>query len=167
MVLAAVWVLGHGMHLAANSINNLAEELARQGVLDITGTDLYSLIYFLDEHLSHTLWHIGILGLASLLIYREWRRPAGVRTIWWATILAGLIYGFTSFCIFLEGQTVLLGFPFTIIILIITLIWGRKKLALQPELSFFFVASLVAAVLFTGWGIYWGGFPQFSEVGLI
>lgn len=167
MFLAALWVLGQGMHLAANSINNLAEELARDGLLDITGTEIYTLTYFLDEHLSHTLWHIGILGLAALLIYREWRRPAGVRPIWWATILAGLIYGFTYFCIFLEGQTVLLGFPFTIAVILLTLFWGRTKLAQQPVISFFFVASLVAAVLFTGWGIYWGGFPQFSEVGLI
>jgi hypothetical protein len=167
MLLAAVWVLGQGMHLAANSINNLAEGLAREGGINITGTDLYTLTYFLDEHLSHYLWHVGILGLAALLIYREWRRPAGVKTIWWATILAGFIYGFTSFCIFLEGQTVPLGLPFTITIILLTVIWGRKKLAQQFILSFFFIACVVAAVLFTGWGLYWGGFPQFSDVGLI
>jgi len=167
MVLAAVWVLGHGMHLAANSINNLAEGFAKKQVLDFTGTDIYTLTYFLDEHLSHYLWHAGILGLAALLIYREWGRPAEIKTTWWATIIAGFIYGFTSFCIFLEGQTVPLGLPFTIIIILLTLIWGRKKLAQQPVLGFFFVACLVAAGLFAGWGLYWGGFPQFSEVGLI
>ncbi len=167
MVLSAVWVLGHGMHLAANSINNLAEGLAKQGGLDITGTDIYTLTYFLDEHLSHYLWHIGILGLAALLIYREWRRPAGVKTTWWATILSGFIYGFTSFCIFLEGQTVPLGLPVTFIIILLTLIWGRGKLAQQPILSFFFVSCTVSALLLIGWGLFWGGFPQFSEVGLI
>ena len=167
MVLAAVWVLGQGMHLAANSIDNLAEGLAREGGINIIRTDIYTLTYFLDEHLSHYLWHAGILGLTALLIYREWRRPAGVKTIWWATIIAGLIYGFTSFCIFLEGQTVLLGLPFTIIIILLTLIWGREKLAQQPLLGFFFVASLVVAGLLIGWGVYWGGFPQFSDVGLL
>ena len=167
MVLAAVWVLGHGMHLAANSVNNLAEGFAKIQLIDITGTDIYTLTYFLDEHLSHYLWHLGILGLAALLIYREWRRPAGVTTTWWAAILAGLIYGFTSFCIFLEGQTVPLGLPFTIVIVLLALIWGRHKLAQRPVLSFFFIACLVAAALFIGWGLYWGGFPQFSEVGLI
>jgi hypothetical protein len=167
MVLAAVWVLGQGMHLAANSIDNLAQGLAREGGINIIRTDIYTLTYFLDEHLSHYLWHAGILGLTALLIYREWRRPAGVKTIWWATIIAGLIYGFTSFCIFLEGQTVLLGLPFTVIIILLTLIWGREKLAQQPLLGFFFVACLVAAVLLIGWGVYWGGFPQFSDVGLL
>ena len=167
MVLSSIWVLGHGMHLAANSINNLAEDLAKKQVLDITGTDIYTLTYFFDEHLSHYLWHVGILGLASLLIYREWQHPAGAKLTWWATVLAGLIYGFTYFCIFLEGQTVPMGLPFAIIITLLTLIWGRKKLAQRPIFTFFFVACLVAFVLFAGWGLYWGGFPQFSDVGLI
>lgn len=167
MVLAAIWVQGQGMHLSANSINNLAEALAKKQVIDITGTSIYQLTYFYDEHLSHYMWHIGILGLAALLIYREWRRPAGIATTWWAAILAGLIYGFTYFCIFLEGQTVALGLPFAIIITLLTLIWGRKKLAQQPILAFFFIACLVAVVLFGGWGLHWGGFPQFSDVGLL
>lgn len=167
MVLAAVWMLGHGMHLSANSVNNLAEDLAKKQVLDITGTNIYKLTYFFDEHLSHYLWHIGVLGLAALLIYREWRRPARLTITWWATLLAGLIYGFTYFCIFLEGQTVPLGLPFAIILALLTLLWGRNKLAQQPLLAFFFAACLVAVVLFTGWGLYWGGFPQFTDVGLI
>jgi hypothetical protein len=167
MVLASLWVLGQGMHLAANSVDNLAEALANSQMLDITGSDIYTLTYFLDEHLSHYLWHLGILGLTALLIYREWKRPAGVKPSWWATILAGFIYGFTSFCIFLEGQTVLLGLPFTVGIVLLTLIWGRKRLTQQPILGFFFIACVVAVALFTIWGLYWGGFPQFSEVGLI
>jgi hypothetical protein len=167
MVLAAVWVLGHGMHLAANSIDNLAEKLAKSQVLDITGTSIYTLTYFLDENLSHYLWHGGVLGLVALLSYREWRRPAHLAATWWVTILAGLVYGLTSFCIFLEGQTVWLGFPFAIIFTLLTLAWGRKELSQRPLLAFFLVASLVAVVLFTGWGVYWRGFPEFSKVGLI
>jgi hypothetical protein len=167
MVLAAVWVEGHGMHLSANSINNLSEALARSHVLDILPTDIYQLAYFFDEHLSHYLWHIGTVGLTALLIYREWRRPAGVATLWWATLLAGVIYGFTYFCIFLEGQTVPLGLPFAIVVVAFGLIWGRQHLAQRPVLAFFFVTCCLALLLFAGWGIYWHGFPQFSDVGLI
>jgi len=167
MVLAAIWVQGQGLHLSANSINNLAEGLAKKQVIDITGTSIYQLTYFFDEHLSHFMWHIGVLGLAALLIYREWRRPAGILTVWWAAIVGGLIYGFTYFCIFLEGQTVVLGLPCAIILTLLTLIWGRRKLAQQPLLAFFFITCLVAVVLFGIWGAYWGGFPQFSDVGLI
>jgi len=82
MVLAAFWVAGQGMHLSANSINNLAEALAKKQVVDITGTSIYQLAYFFDEHLSHYMWHIGVVGLAALLIYREWRQPAGIATTW-------------------------------------------------------------------------------------
>ena len=167
MVMAAVWVLGQGMHLSANSIDNLAEKLAKSQVLDITGTSIYTLTYFFDENLSHYLWHGGVLGLVALLSYREWRRPAHLTTTWWVTLLAGLVYGFTSFCIFLEGNTVWLGFPFVIIFTLLTIVWGRKELSQRPLLAFFLVASLVAVVLFTGWGVYWRGFPEFSKVGLI
>jgi hypothetical protein len=165
LILAGFWVEGQGMHLSANSIDNLIDTLARNQVIDIKSTDIYRLTYFFDEHLSHYLWHIGILGLAALLIYREWRRPPGITTVWWAAGLAGMLYGFTYFCIFLEGQTVVLGLPFAIIVVAFALISERKKLAQRPVLAFFFVACLLALLLFIGWRLYWGGFPQFSDVG--
>jgi len=167
MVLASLWTLGQGMHLSANSVNNLAEGLAKRKVLDILPTDIYKLTYFYDEHLSHYLWHIGVLGLLALLVYREWKRPVGVATVWWAAGLGGLLYGFLYFCIFLEGQTVPLGLPFAVAFTLFGLVWGRSRLNKQPVLAFFFVSVLIALVLLGGWGIYWRGFPQFSEVGLM
>jgi hypothetical protein len=152
MVLAALWVLGHGMHLSANSVNNLAEALAKQQVIDITGTSIYQLTYFYDEHLSHYLWHIGVLGLAGLLIYQEWRHPAGLPTIWWAAVLAGLIYGFTYFCIFLEGQTVRWVSPSSVLLL--TCLGMRKRLALRPLLAFFFIVYGGSSVVLR-LGLYW------------
>lgn len=167
MVLAAIWVQGQGMHLSANSIDNLVGALAKKQVVDVTGTSIYQLTYFYDEHLSHYLWHIGVLGLAALLIFREWRRPAGVATAWWAAALAGLVYGFTYFCIFLEGQTVVLGLPCAAAMIALTLGWGRRNLSQRPILAFLFITCVVAAVLFGGWWLRWGGFPQFSDVGLM
>lgn len=167
VALAALWVEGQGMHLSANSISNLIVNLSQNRTIDISGTDIFNLTYFYDEYLGHYLWHIGVLGLAALLIYREWRQPVGTTTAWWAAIPGGILYGFTYFAIFLEGQTLILGLPFAFLVVLFTLVWGRKKLAQQPVLAFFFVACLVAALLFTGWGLYWGGFPQFSEVGLV
>jgi hypothetical protein len=166
-VLAAFWASGHGMHLSANSINNLIEGFAGREVVDVTGTSIYQLSCFYDEQLSHYLWHTGILGLAGLLIYREWRRPAGVSTIWWVTILAGVIYGFTYFCTFLEGGTVLMGLPFAVAVTLLAVISGRGRMAHQPLLAFFCAACLVAVLLFAGWGLFWGGFPEFTDVGLI
>lgn len=164
MVLAAIWVLGHGMHLAANAVDNLAEGLAKKQVLDILDTDIYTLTYFLDEHLSHYIWHFGIAGLAGLLVYREWRYAAKEDFTWWATILAGVISGITYFCVFDEGQTVPLGLPFTFLISLFTLIWGRKKMTQQPIYAFFFIACLTAFILFAGWGLYWCGYPEILDV---
>lgn len=167
ILLAALWVLGHGMHLAANSIDNLMEGLAKRQALDVAQTSLYTLTYFLDEKLSHFIWHGGVVGLAGLLIGREWRATPINRTSWPVTLLAGVLHGFTLFCIFLEGQTVTLGVPAVLLLSLLTLIRGRQKLAQKPVLAFFFIAGLAAALLFIGWGIYWGGFPQFTDVGLI
>ena len=167
MLLAAVWVLGHGMHLSANSIHNLIDALAKRQVIDISNTDIFRLTYFYDEHLSHYLWHIGIVGLAALLIYREWRDPAGIATNWRTVMLAGLIYGFTYFSVFLEGQTMALGLPFALLVILLTLARGRHRLGQQPVLAFFFITCVVVVLLLLGWGLYWRGFPQFSDTGLI
>ena len=167
IVLAAMWVLGHGIHLAANSIDNLIENLAKNQELDITGTEVYKLAYFLDENLSHYLWHGAIIGMAVLLSFNEWRRPIETKTNWWLTSIAGINYGFATFCVFNEGQTVALGFPFSFLFTIVTLFWLRKLLPQRPIIAFFFISSLVALILFASWGIYWGGFPEFTDVGLI
>jgi hypothetical protein len=167
LVFASVWVLGHGLHLSANSIDNLAEGLARRRELNITGNSLHRLIYFFDERLSHPVWHLGMLGLAGLLIRSEAGNDSEATTVWWSAAVAGVVYGFTYFCIFLEGQTVFLGLPFAAIVSPLTLIRGRRALGQRPLAAFFGIACLVALLLFIGWGLYWRGFPQFTDVGLI
>jgi len=160
LILAAFWVEGQGMHLSANSIGHLLKE--------IKSSDAYSLTNFYDEVLSHYLWHFGIVGLAALLISRQWRnRPAEKQIVLWPVGLAGIIHGFTFFLIVVEAGTAPLGVPFAILVALFGVLWGRKRLRQQPLLAFFFATHLVAIILFTGWAIYWGGLPQFSEVGII
>ena len=166
LVLAVIWAVGHGMHLAANSIHNLADSSARHGGLDIRGSDLYRLIYFFDEHVGHDVWYVGILGLAAALLRREAQAPAGIATAWGAAAVAGVIYGFTCFCIFVEGQAVSLGLPFAAIVTAYTL-RVRRALPQRPLAAFLGIAFLIALALFLGWGLYWKGFPQFSDVALI
>jgi len=163
MLLAAFWVEGQGMHLAANSIGHLLPPF------DATGGwgKAIKLTYFYDEQMGHYLWHVGLLGLAGLLMYREWRHPAGLITSWGITLPAGVIYGFTVFAATLEGQTAPIGLPFAILVTLVTLIWGRNRLREHPVLAFFFASFLVAALFYIGWGLYWGGLPEFSEVGII
>jgi len=163
MVMAAFWAAGQGMHLSSNSINNLIGNLAKNQIVDVTATDIFHLTYFYDEYLSHYLWHIGVVGLAILLIYTAWQNPSSERTNWRLVAPAGLIYGFTCFCFFLEGNTLVLGLPFTVIITLLVMVWGRKRLAQQPVLAFFFVACSFATLLFAGWWLYWGSFIPIME----
>ena len=167
MVFAAAWAAGQGMHLAANSINNLIGNLAKDHILDVNGTVIGGLTYFFDEHLSHYLWHIGVIGLAALLIYASWDRYVGEPTNWWLVAPAGVFYGFTLFCIFLEGQTLPIGLPFVIVCSFLVFVWRWKQFKANPMLAFWGVSCLLASLLLIGWRFYWGGFLQFSDVGLI
>jgi hypothetical protein len=160
VVLSALWAEGQGMHLSANSIGHLVEKLK--------GTEAYALTYFYDEILSHYMWHLGIIGLSALLIFLSWRSQASEKSpLLWLIILSGVIHGFTLFMIVIEGGTAPVGIPFAVIATVFGLVWGRKKLGSQPLLLFFTVSYAVATLFFAGWGIYWGGLPQFSELGII
>ncbi len=160
LILAAMWIEGQGMHLAANAIGHLTK--------DIVGSDIETLTHFLDEVLSHYLWHLGLVGLSVLLIYRQWKNPfvesnGGMGMV----IAAGIIHGFNYFLTIVEAATTPLGVPFAVLVVLATAIWGRKNLRQQPVLAFFFVAYLVATLFFLGWGLYWGYLPEFSQVGII
>jgi uncharacterized membrane protein len=165
LVLAVLWVEGHAMHLAANSISNLMVGLSKRGVIDLGANNIFGLTDFFDEHLGHYLWHLGLFGLTGLLIYREWRRPAGLSTVWWVTIVAGVVYGFTLFAMTDEGNTVPLALPSCLVVTILGLVWGRPRLRQQPVLAFFLLSCGVAALLYIGWGLYWSGFPGLCEAG--
>ncbi len=160
LVLAALWVEGQGMHLAANSIGHLTKALP--------GSEVDTLARFYDEVLSHYLWHLGLVGLSALAIYRQWRSPfAGQRSGLGVEIVAGSLHGFNYFITVVEAATAPLGVPFAAGVVVFTLVWGRGRLRQQPVLAFFFVAYAVATLFFLGWGLYWGGLPEFSQVGII
>lgn len=158
-VFAAFWAEGQGMHLSANSIGHLLKGMEN--------TDIYRLTYFYDEVLGHYLWHIGVVGLSAVIIYRQWQNPFTEKAPPLMLIIAGVIHGFSFFSIVLEGGTAPLGITFAVLVALFGLIWGRKQMSRQPLLTFFFISYVVALVFFIGWAIYWGGLPQFSEVGII
>ena len=159
-IFAALWVQGQGMHLSANSIHHLLGGMET--------TDIYGLTYFYDEVLSHYIWHIGIMGLSAFIIYRHWRNPyTDEQAPLWPIVLAGLIHGFTMFLIVIEAGTAPLGATFAFLAGLFGLIWGWKRIRQRPVAVFFLISYFVATLFFVGWGIYWQGFPQFSEVGLL
>ena len=159
-VLAAFWAQGQGMHLSANSIDHLLKGMEN--------TDIYRLTHFYDEVLSHYLRDIGIVGLSAFLIFRSWRNPfAEEPGVLWSPILAGIIHGFTFFLVVIESGTAPLGVTFAVLAAVFGLVWCRKGMSHRPIATFFFISYVVAALFFIGWGIYWQGLPQFSEVGLL
>ena len=160
VLFAAFWVEGQGMHLSANAISHLLKGME--------SSDVYKLTNFYDEILSHYLWHIGIVGLSALIIFRQWRNPfIEEQTAVWPLILAGVLHGFTFFVMVIEAGTAPLGVTFALLVVFLVLVWGRKKMSQRPLLTYFFVSFSVAAIFFIGWAIYWGGLPEFSQVGII
>jgi len=159
IVFAALWAAGQGIHLSANSLDNL---LMQRGME--TG-DVYKLTYFYDEILGHYLWHIGIVGLSALLIYRQWRNPlTGERAMLWPIIFGGLIYGFSYFLIIMEGNTAPLGVTFSVLATLSIIMWARKGISQQPLIIFFLVSYALAMLLFFIWGIINGGLPPIMDV---
>jgi hypothetical protein len=159
LVFVALWVEGQGMHLGANSIKHLMDVLH--------DTDAYTLTNFYDEVLGHYLWHIGMVALTALLIWRQAANPlasplASLRT----EVVCAVIYGIVTFIIITEAGTVPLGLPFAAIVAVVGLL-RRRQWREQPVAAFFYLAHILALILFAIWFVRWGGFPQFSELGLI
>ena len=157
LILAAVWVEGQAMHLAANSISNL---------LGAGTTLVHDLVHFYDEVLSHYMWHAGIFALSVLLLVYAWRAPASQAKPGWGWVIpASLLYGITCFLAFVEGGTVPLGLPATVFIIVGLIVVLRDRIRTHNLVGFFFVGYAVTLLLLAAWGIAWKGFPELTEVG--
>jgi hypothetical protein len=159
LVLAALWVEGQAMHLAANSISNL---------FGPGTTAVHALIHFYDEVLSHYLWHAAILGLSILLlIYAATAQPSQIKLRWGMIVLASLLYGLTCFLAFVEGGTVPLGLPATVLIIVGMFVAARDRVRTHNLVAFFLLGYAITLILLAAWGIYWKGFPELTDVGLL
>lgn len=153
LILAALWVEGQGIHLAANSIGHLTAAFG--------GTDAAALTDFYDEVLSHYMWHSGIIGLSLLIIYRQWKNPfVGMRPGVGIGIGAGIVHGLSYGLMVLEGVTIPIGLPAALLVVLFGMLRGRGQFREQPVLLFFFIAYLTALILFIVWRVYWGCFIE-------
>jgi hypothetical protein len=141
---AVLYVEGHGIHLAANSVGNAI------------GGDTEP-AHLWDEHVGHYLWYAGFwLIMAVLAATLAERRPRGGLV---AHLLAAVV-GFTHFTNSVEGQTAYAG----IAVAVLFVAWGvRTRESLGRLLVTAYVVSLL---LFAAYGVWQGGFPEFTEVGL-
>lgn len=160
MILGAVWVEGQGMHLAANSIGHW--------IAEAMGDEINQVTHFYDEVLSHYLWHFGVVALSAQLIYRQWRYPLSNQPPGLIQELtAGILYGLTIAIMGLEGGTVPLMFPFSILAVLLCILWGRGNFRQQKLITFFLIGYGISTLVFIIWGLIYGGFPQPSELGII
>ena len=165
LVIGALWVEGQGIHLAANAIG---DAFPPGGAAAFYRTVPGDLDLWLDETLSHLMWHAAWVALSILLLAAATR--AGVPPIPRVSAtaaVAGLIHGATFFVVSVEGVTTLLGIPASILILAWTLRAWQHGFARRPAVSFFLVTSLVTLAGYVGWGALNGWtLPEFSKVGL-
>jgi hypothetical protein len=146
IALAATGVLytqGHGIHLAANSI---------------AGFEPSDAAHLWDETIGHWLWYGGLAGIVATLAYAVRDVPTS-RSLWALALSLG--FGVTIFTNSIEGGTPALGLGSAVVFVA----WGLRRRGRLPELLV--PAYTLAFVGLLGWGVYWRGFPQFSELGWI
>jgi hypothetical protein len=167
LLLAAgiTYALGTGIHLSANSIHDMLDKTG--------GADPWKLAYFWDETAGHYLVDAARIGFAVALTRMERggvSPAAGVSGSGGGlAILAGAIaYGFIYFATAVEGQTVPIALPFTVLYAgwSLTSVRGGLKGAARVR-SFYTAAALASLALFAIWGVWHRGFPEFSTTGFI
>jgi hypothetical protein len=138
--------LGKGLHVAANSVGNA-----------LPGEDP-DVVHLWDETVGHYLWYGGFaLLVAVLAVAVADRRPRGGA----AAHLLALLVGFTHFTNSVEGQTAWFGIATAAVFVC----WG---LLTRDGMGRYLVTAYgLSLLLFAGFGVWQGGFPEFSELGWI
>ena len=146
-IAAVLYVDGHGIHLAANSIGH---ESLSGDARDVTR--------FWDELFGHIEWHVGWIGLLAAFCLAE-RGPTTFAP--WMVVTTVALLGFTLFTSGVEGGTWWLMLAAAAVFVP----WAvRRRRALLVVCA----SSLaLAAALIGVWAVWHSGLPQFSEVGFI
>lgn len=165
LVIAAVWIEGQGIHLAANAIG---DAFSHDAVKAFYATVPGDLDLWLDETLSHWMWHAAWVALSVLILAAATRAPIGpAGRPSMTAAAAGLVHGATFFLVTVEGVTTLLGIPASILLLVSAAVTARRGLAGRPVALFFLVASVATLLGYMVWAALHGWtLPEFSKVGL-
>jgi hypothetical protein len=152
LVAGTMYVDGHGIHLAANSISN-----------ETAGTDVDELIEFWDEGFSHVEAVLGWFGLVASFCLAEATAPPRARASVSRGLLAvtALVLGWTFFTSTVEGRTWWLALAAAALFGV----WAARSP--RPILRTATAAFLLAALLIGVWAVWQGGVPEFSETGHI
>lgn len=141
-----LYTLGKGLHVSANSIGNTMDK-PHPDVVDLW-----------DEVVGHYVWYGGfVLLVAVLAVALADRRPRGGIG---GYVLAAVV-GFTWTTNSIEGRTPWLGLAASVIFTG----WG---LFTRDGMGRYLAATFgLSLMLLAGFGLWQGGFPEFSELGWI
>jgi len=162
LLIAVVWAQGQGMHLASNSIGHQFSE--------DEGGAAFDLVHFYDEVLSHYIWWVAILALLVYLLalmFGDRTLSSGGRPF--AALPAAAVFGSVMGVNAIESAVVPMALPaFAAIAGLAAYLFGSAPRLRGVELFAFTGASAAVALgVLLGWGVYYGGWPEPSEVGLI
>ncbi len=144
VVAGVLYVHGHGVHLAANSIHN-------EGIED-------PVVYFWDERFSHIEATLGWFGLVATFCLAERLSAPSTTTSRTLLGLAALVLGWTFFTSTVEGQTWWLELPTAVLFSV----WALRSP--RPLLRAAAGAFAVGAALIGVWAIWHSGVPEFSAL---
>jgi len=140
---ALLYAEGHGIHLAANSIGN---------ELDYGSTG-----HLWDEVIGHYVWYAG---LAVVVVAMALALCGAALRSWTRWPLAAVV-GVTWTTNGIEGGT-----PwFSLGIAVALAVWGLRR---RDDAGRMLMAAFgLSALLFASFGIWQGGFPEFTELGWV
>jgi len=147
---------GQGMHLSANSLSHFLQ-LARDG-------DIYRLNNLYDSVISHYLWHGGSFLTSFGLALYQFKHPYGgslPRWLWY--ILPVFLYSATFTFASIQGETLPILIPFTVIGLVFFFAMMRKNsisTASRPVLVFILSCYILMLLGWLVYALYFQGFPR-------
>ena len=137
-----LFVQGHGLHLAANSISHARGPAAPT--------------YLWDEQIGHALWFAGLALLAGVVLTVV--SPTGAPAVPGARAYAlSALVGFTWAANAVEAGTVVLGATATLALAALGAPRRDRRVVL--------LGCATVAVALAVYGVWQGGFPQPSELG--
>ena len=172
--LAILFFIGHVMHFTANTINVFGTEIHDYKAL--IPADLYALIYFLDENLSHIVLYLSRYALLACLLVLETGylvKSGGLQRMWVGGLVVGVLFGLWEAIVFIEGQKVWLA-PIAFVILAAVWVWTWRKSGKSigsfmktGPISAFVTLELPCLVIgLIAYRLFTGGFGEPSQAGL-
>ncbi|MEA2015591.1 MAG: hypothetical protein U9O59_02590 [Actinomycetota bacterium] len=110
--------------------------------------------------------------MALIVIEQFWSKKSWKTNIAGNTVIVfcGVLTGVLLSLVLIEGQSVYLGFLFSAVnaaLIIFYMFNKKKKLLANFTLLYILIFSVVNLLFLLSWGIYFNGFPQLSELGVL